>query len=329
VTHRLTATTTAAILVIAAAVAFADEGPTVRMVDVDQGVQLETLDWGGRGPDVVLLAGMGLSAHVYDGFARRLAADYRVVGVTRRGFGASTHANGGYDPLTLARDVRRACDALGIEQPILVGHSLAGTEMAFFASRYPGRARGMVFLDAAYDHSLLEELEGLAPRPAVSAPGADDLRTPDAMLEWFRRTRGFLLPESELRSLYVFTEDGRLKDLNASPLAQGLIMDALTPPPFGRVKAPALAIFTKPTLASQYPEHDDFAPDVLRAARRRVSVSRQLMSAALATFEALCPQAETVILDGANHYLFLTRPTAVLQAVRAFLVSLPAPTAQP
>ena len=39
---------------------------SVQFVAVDDGVQLEVLDWGGRGRPVVLLTGAGLTAHVYD-----------------------------------------------------------------------------------------------------------------------------------------------------------------------------------------------------------------------------------------------------------------------
>ena len=47
----------------------------VRFVTVEKGVQLEVLDWGGSGRPVVLLAGGGNTAHVFDGFAPKLAAD--------------------------------------------------------------------------------------------------------------------------------------------------------------------------------------------------------------------------------------------------------------
>ena len=42
---------------------------SVRFVTVEGGVQLEVLDWGGTGRPVVLLAGRGFTAHVFDGFA--------------------------------------------------------------------------------------------------------------------------------------------------------------------------------------------------------------------------------------------------------------------
>ena len=44
--------------------------PEVRFVTVEDDVRLELLDWGGSGQPVVLLAGSGNSAHVFDDFAR-------------------------------------------------------------------------------------------------------------------------------------------------------------------------------------------------------------------------------------------------------------------
>ncbi|MDP6582327.1 MAG: hypothetical protein QF681_16865, partial [Vicinamibacterales bacterium] len=43
-----------------------------QFVTVDGDVRLEVLDWGGSGRPVVLLAGSGNSAHVFDNFARHL-----------------------------------------------------------------------------------------------------------------------------------------------------------------------------------------------------------------------------------------------------------------
>src|ERR1700753_3393358 len=65
----------------------------VTFVTVDKDVRLEVLDWGGSGRPLVLLAGGGNTAHVFDDFAPKLTAHYHVYGITRRGFGAS-----GYSP---------------------------------------------------------------------------------------------------------------------------------------------------------------------------------------------------------------------------------------
>lgn len=53
------------------------------------GVRLHYIDWGGDGRPLVLLAGLGGSAHIYGGLAPRLASRFRVAGLTRRGHGRS------------------------------------------------------------------------------------------------------------------------------------------------------------------------------------------------------------------------------------------------
>src|SRR5215813_3320173 len=62
---------------------------SVQFVEVAENVRLEVLDWGGTGRPVILLAGGGNTAHVFDEFAPKLAANYHVYGITRRGFGVS------------------------------------------------------------------------------------------------------------------------------------------------------------------------------------------------------------------------------------------------
>jgi pimeloyl-ACP methyl ester carboxylesterase len=61
-----------------------------QLVTVDNDVQVEVLDWGGTGRPVVLLAGLGNTAHIYDEFAPKLIPEYHVYGITRRGYGASS-----------------------------------------------------------------------------------------------------------------------------------------------------------------------------------------------------------------------------------------------
>jgi len=50
----------------------------VQFVTVQEGVRLEVLDWGGSGRSILLLAGLGMTAHVFDGFAEKLAESFHV-----------------------------------------------------------------------------------------------------------------------------------------------------------------------------------------------------------------------------------------------------------
>src|SRR5262245_41378955 len=122
-----------------------------QLVQVVPDVKLEVLHWGGRGRPILLLAGSGTTAHVYDDFAPKLAANADVYGITRRGFGASSRPSSGYDNQRLADDVFAAIEALGLRKPILVGHSAAGNEMTTLASDHPDATAGLVYLDAVFD----------------------------------------------------------------------------------------------------------------------------------------------------------------------------------
>lgn len=66
-----------------------------QFVEVQPDVKLEVLDWGGTGRHLVLLAGLGSTAHVFDSLGPKLAAHYHVMGITRRGFGQSCRASNG------------------------------------------------------------------------------------------------------------------------------------------------------------------------------------------------------------------------------------------
>jgi alpha/beta hydrolase family protein len=98
----------------------------VQLISVEDGVRLEVLDGGGSGRPVVLLAGLGTTAHVFDGFAEKLAESYHVYGITRRGYGASTRAQSGYSEQRRAEDDLRVIDALKLVKPVMAGHSIAG-----------------------------------------------------------------------------------------------------------------------------------------------------------------------------------------------------------
>jgi pimeloyl-ACP methyl ester carboxylesterase len=136
-------------------VAWKDPSPhATRFVTVDKDVRLEVLDWGGSGRPVILLAGGGNTAHVFDDFAPKLTAHCHVYGITRRGFGASGYSATDHPADRLGDDVVAVMDALNLKKPILVGHSIAGVELSAVANNHPDRVAGLVYLDAAYSYAF-------------------------------------------------------------------------------------------------------------------------------------------------------------------------------
>ncbi len=118
------------------------------------------LDWGGTGRNLVLLAGLGNTAHVFDSLGPKLAAHYHVIGITRRGFGQSSAPQTGYDARRLGDDVVAVLDALHIADPVLVRHSIAGEELNAISTYHPLRAAALIYLDAAGTFALYNPKDG-------------------------------------------------------------------------------------------------------------------------------------------------------------------------
>lgn len=153
---------------------------TVRFVEVDQGVRLEVLDWGGSDMPVALLAGGGNTAHIFDEFAPKLAGDYHVYGVTRRGFGASSFSEPENVIDRLRDDLLGVLEALKLERPVLVGHSIAGAELSAVATARPDRIAALIYLEAGYPYAFssangakMSEFQSSGPR--APDPTAGDL----------------------------------------------------------------------------------------------------------------------------------------------------------
>ena len=146
-----------AILYLSAA-AIAQDGPfrdpsnhKTQFVTVQPNVRLEVLDWGGSGQPVVLLPGLGNTAHVFDDFAERLSSYCHVYGITRRGYGQSSQPDSGYDEQRLADDVLAVIDWLHPPAPVLMGHSIGGDELTAIGGKHSDRIAGLVYLDATAD----------------------------------------------------------------------------------------------------------------------------------------------------------------------------------
>ncbi len=205
------------------------------LVAVDDGVHLEGLDWGGSGRPVVLLAGLGDTAHVFDHFADQLSGSYHVYGITRRGFGASSQPDSGYSEQRLADDVLQVLDALKLAAPVLIGHSIAGDELTAIGSSRSDRIAGLVYLDAAADptddyteYNKLRaklpdaevpwEIYGASGRSSSTLPEAvHKMDSIEAFQRWQIRRLGIAYPASELHNSYEVPADGSVGTLQDAP----------------------------------------------------------------------------------------------------------------
>jgi pimeloyl-ACP methyl ester carboxylesterase len=125
--------------------------PRGRFIDVG-GFRQHVVELAGNpqaaSPPVVLLHGAGSNlGDMYLALGERLAARHRVVLVDRPGFGFSARKKGeGSSPADQAVVLREVLGRLGVDRPILVGHSWGGTLALTFALDFPQLVAGLVLI---------------------------------------------------------------------------------------------------------------------------------------------------------------------------------------
>ncbi|HEY9228793.1 MAG TPA: alpha/beta hydrolase [Gemmatimonadaceae bacterium] len=301
---------------------------TTRFVNVAPNVRLETVDWGGRGRPVVLLAGAGNTAHIFDQLAPKLTSDYHVYGITRRGFGNSTITTSGFLSDSLADDVVAVIDSLGIRRPVLIGHSIAGQELSSIGSRHPEKVAGLVYLDAGAQFAFYDSAEthvGLTLRDASRKLTL--LADPGVAMTVAQRAA--MIDELLASSLPLLERDLRVYH---RALATAPNQSAVVPAPqrdsirralamgtqkYTKINGPVLAIFAHP------PETPP-AMAVDSASRARAdSLARAALGPHIDNFERGVPQARVVRIPHANHYVFRSNEAEVVREIRAFIGRLP------
>ena len=122
--------------------------PASKHVTGAHGIDLHLLEWSQEGVPLLLLHGFGNDAHIWDDFAPEVAPYYRTVALDHRGHGDSAwDPEQRYEHETMVEDVECACDALGLERLVLVGHSLGGRISTLFSGKHPERIAGLVLVD--------------------------------------------------------------------------------------------------------------------------------------------------------------------------------------
>lgn len=304
-----------------------------RLVTVEADVQVEVLDWGGSGPALVLLAGLGDTAHVFDDFAQTLTPRYRVLGVTRRGHGRSSAPPTGYGFVRLAEDVVGAIDAMRVNKPVVIGHSVAGEELHVLGARHSAKIAGLVYIDAAFnrgDDADSEAYDAVARTlPAAPSPGPGDLASFTALRAFLERTQGAAGPEAHLRARYIANPDETVAGRWAPGLSIRQAMSKEMQAAYKtynpeRVRLPALAIYAAPKSAADLmrPWYTADDPAIRERVEKLYRLTRERIGHHAKWFEAFAERGRVAEVSGAHH-LFISNPREVLQQIEAFVSSLP------
>jgi pimeloyl-ACP methyl ester carboxylesterase len=293
---------------------------TIQFITVDDDVKLEVLDWGGSGRPLVLLTGLGDTAHRFDRFAPKLTGTYHVYAITRRGFGASSVPDSGYSADRLGDDVLAVINALKLERPVLVGHSIAGEELSSVGSRHPEKVAGLIYLDAAYAYAYYD--------PSLGDLTIDHQELRKQLDEFGRVPLKQLAPQlldtlsrfersvqRQLKAIQTMpVENSTSQTLPVVPSAEDAIMAGQQK--FTSIPVPVLAIYALP---------HNFGPAIENnpALRTAYEALDAIQEAQAKAFENGIPSARVVRFPNASHYVFLSREADVLREINTFLRNLP------
>jgi pimeloyl-ACP methyl ester carboxylesterase len=274
--------------------------PIGRLVEAEDGL-VHATDEGEGGPPAILLHGANANLRDWTfSVSGRLAQDRRVVAMDRPGFGYSSREAGAWTPGRQARRLRAAARAMGVERPVIVGHSWGAAVALAWALDAPDEVSGVV------------SVSGMTMPWGVGADIMDALGVGEIGVAYYtaRLTRT--------------AENGGVEAFIARAFRPQ------TPPPgfVAYVGAPlslragALAANsadlagTQRYLSDLAPRYRDLAVPaaaVHGAADWLLDPERHAIA-----FAARAPRARVAVLDGVGHMAHHARPEALAEALAAF-----------
>ncbi len=137
------------------------------------GIRIHYYRTGGAKPPLLLLHGITDSGLCWSRVAKALENDYDVIMPDARGHGLSDGPETGFSIEILAQDVAGLVQALQLQQPYILGHSMGASTTTTLAARHPAIPRAILLEDPAW-------------RASVPASAASDKADPEhnSWLQW-------------------------------------------------------------------------------------------------------------------------------------------------
>jgi 3-oxoadipate enol-lactonase len=220
----------------------------------NQGVKIYW-DEQGQGEPLLLVMGLGYTAHMWHRTRTQLAEHFRTIAVDNRGVGRSDAPAGPYMIPLMAFDAAAVLDAAEVESAHVFGVSMGGMIAQEFALQFPKRVRSLILGCTAAGGptavraepeatQMLKARARMTPDEALQAalPFIYDLQTPRQWIEedlairrpWLPRPEPYL---AQLQGILAWEGYSRLPDLDVPTLVIHGENDRLVPAGNGRIIA--------------------------------------------------------------------------------------------
>jgi esterase len=146
-------------------------------------LNLHYLEWSSPGAvPMVLLHGLCGDAHYWDFFAHNMRGDYHILALDQRGHSDSDWAQS-YGPKDYVLDLEVFVAQLGLDNIVLIGHSMGGINAIICAARHPELVNRLVIVDIGPEISA-EGIERMK-KERTSEPEAFDSK--EEAISYMRR----------------------------------------------------------------------------------------------------------------------------------------------
>jgi pimeloyl-ACP methyl ester carboxylesterase len=229
--------------------------------------------------------------------AQEFTDDYDIIMYDARGHGHSDKPEGPYGVDANAADLVGLIQALGIEKPILMGHSMGASTVAAVGARHPDLPRAVIMEDPG----LLRVQSAAAVSPEAAAERAE--------------ARATDIRKSKEASKEEFAELSRTErhpdwqhDVDHVRMAEAMSL-----------VSPNIAFSSGTSSAELSSELVNITAPTLILKADADEEQRKVHIAATAKM----PNAKIVHIDGASHMIRFDRPEETVREMRAFLAALP------
>ena len=106
------------------------------------------IQWGVQGSPIICAHGLTANAYCFQALADELSSTHRVIAYDLRGRGDSDKPESGYSLSIHANDLAEIIDALELDRPVIIGHSLGAMIALYFAAHHPENLSKLVLVDA-------------------------------------------------------------------------------------------------------------------------------------------------------------------------------------
>jgi len=272
-----------------------------------RGLRLHYRDWGGHGSPLVLLHGLSSNSRIWDWTAPILARHFHVIALDQRSHGLSDQTPDGYGFADVTADLASFLEAVGIEQPVVVGHSWGASVALTYATAGPGNARAIVLVDGGViDISGLGSWEDAEPRmrpPAIDGTPVESFvgfmrRWPQLQGLWSDDLRDMVLANFAVRDGRIYRPLTISNHMKIARAIYHLNPSEVLP----HVDCPILVISCR-----QEPGNDEGR--AWQAARQE----------AIDKVAQLVPAAHVVVMEDTIHDVPIQRPLELAEVILTFL----------